>query len=441
MGLRANERRTFEYFLLQAAPRLAGSFDQEFWCRSVLQQAQTEPCIRDALLCISYLHESPRYLTTFLVAEQQQSPIWSILGRPSAEHSPKMNEFRQGLPQIMGNLPPIQVKMPTLDKSVQASLKHYNDAMSAVRERIHTGRLSPMLALQTCLLFIFIEIMQDNIHNVVNLLIQAEGIMRSDMTPVTRDEKALYKELNRMIFQSCSSAAVFGWQQRPTITHINAVFDVAAEYTTMAEANDAFFEWILECQRTLCEIEGIPLPSGMSELTEVVNTGHRKAFVQCLYDQEFEANRSNPNMRSSSDSKRTLPEQQSLLQKLHQWYAAFLRTPRSQEGHVLCLEMYYRVAIIWISTWNCDQQKDFDQFTELFQQIVGLAERYVRKVQIEKSVYTLGTGVLGPLTATAWKCRAPLLRRKATRLMWELPSTRECVWYVRDSETSAVVSC
>jgi hypothetical protein len=316
-----------------------------------------------------------------------------------------------------------------LDESLQSSLKHYNKAMSGVREKLQASKLSPMLALQTCLLFMCIEIMQDNLQNVVGLLNQAERIMRSSTAELTKDEKSLYKALNRIVIQSTASAAWFGWNQRPVITPINPVFDAVTEYTTMAEAKDGLFEFINEAQHTLCEINGI-LPGEFSEVTESAGNGHKKGFVQCLFDQEFEANRSNSNMRQPSLSRRTFEEQQRLHASLRQWYTAFKNTSPSQEDHVLCLEIHYRVAIIWISTWNCDQQDDFDQFTELFQQIVDLAERYVRRVQIDKSVYTLGTAVLGPLSATAWKCRVPLIRRKAARLMWEIPSTRECVWYV-----------
>ena len=50
LGLREGDRRTFDFFLTWAAPRLAGSLDKDFWCRHVLQLAQAEPLVLDSLL-------------------------------------------------------------------------------------------------------------------------------------------------------------------------------------------------------------------------------------------------------------------------------------------------------------------------------------------------------------------------------------------------------
>ena len=124
-----------------------------------------------------------------------------------------------------------------------------------------------------------------------------------------------------------------------------------------------------------------------------------------------------------------LHQDQSRLQtRFRQWHAALIRTPGYEHQSTRALEMSYHTAFIWISTWACAQQTEFDAFTEHFEQIIRLAKLHIQHLRVEKPTYSVETAVLGPLFFTAVKCRVPLLRREAVRLMWEMPSMKEGVW-------------
>lgn len=53
----SDERRSFEFFLLNTAPQLAGDFECAFWERLLLQTVHHEPAIRHVTVALGSLHE------------------------------------------------------------------------------------------------------------------------------------------------------------------------------------------------------------------------------------------------------------------------------------------------------------------------------------------------------------------------------------------------
>lgn len=156
LGLQENEPRTFDYFLSVTAPHLAGALDKDFWCGQVLQVAQSEPIVVDALLAISILYEHPQFMKSFYPP-----------GDPDKSTDPK---YQNGVVNIAHPA----FSRPPIDQHHASALMHYNRAMRRFKERMNEGTATPLLALLTCALFICTEVIRDNVFG--GLVLFTQGI-------------------------------------------------------------------------------------------------------------------------------------------------------------------------------------------------------------------------------------------------------------------------
>lgn len=117
-----DERRQLDFFISHAAPRLAGNFDQDFWCGSVLQAAQHEPVILDCLLAISTLYEHPQYVISYQSKGETRQAAFELVGR--TEKSPHGDA---------GAL---------IDLNHAKALKYYNRAIKGFRQQMNDGTVS-----------------------------------------------------------------------------------------------------------------------------------------------------------------------------------------------------------------------------------------------------------------------------------------------------------
>ena len=92
--------------------------------------------------------------------------------------------------------------------------------------------------------------------------------------------------------------------------------------------------------------------------------------------------------------------------------------------------MYWGVCYILLMTCTSPFQSAFDEYTERFSTIIDHAEQ-VLKYGAERSTgqqaLMFETGVIPPLYFCTTKCRDPLLRRRALRLMRGI-SPRDSLW-------------
>ncbi|KAH7068818.1 hypothetical protein BKA63DRAFT_422818 [Paraphoma chrysanthemicola] len=113
-----NNVHYLEFYHRRAATTLSSRFDKEFWARTPLQMAQSELCVRHALLALSYLNKS---------------------------ESGTLKDARSSLANV--------VKHKTL-------LTHYNKAVNLLVARMSHPSFSLEVGLVCCLLFIAIELMR-----------------------------------------------------------------------------------------------------------------------------------------------------------------------------------------------------------------------------------------------------------------------------------------
>lgn len=111
-----------EFYHRCAAPTLSSKFDNEFWSRTVLQMAQSEFAVRNALIALGYLLRtesgSLKHARSGLVAAQQRKTF----------------------------------------------LSHYNKSVRCLVDRIAVSSYVSEVVLVACLLFICIEFLRGNYH-------------------------------------------------------------------------------------------------------------------------------------------------------------------------------------------------------------------------------------------------------------------------------------
>lgn len=133
--------------------------------------------------------------------------------------------------------------------------------------------------------------------------------------------------------------------------------------------------------------------------------------------------------------------QQGLLSGLSQWNIAFTLlaavTP-SDGGWVTTqqlLRLYYHAAVIWVSTALDSAELAYDAHISAFATIISIATSVLNSKASTSEARPFGfeTELIAPVYWTAAKCRHPLLRRAALRLLMrdELKERKENLWYGR----------
>ncbi|KAH7309776.1 hypothetical protein B0I35DRAFT_358733 [Stachybotrys elegans] len=140
--------------------------------------------------------------------------------------------------------------------------------------------------------------------------------------------------------------------------------------------------------------------------------------------------------------------QQRLLSQFSRWNIAFTMLsasmPANKPSHPgiqHLLHIYYNASIIWISTALQPLQLAYDAHIGAFANIISHASAIINTHTFALSGYfSFETEIIGPIYWTAIKCRHPLLRRAALRLLLndKIKERREGLWYTR--ETAAVAS-
>ena len=130
-----------------------------------------------------------------------------------------------------------------------------------------------------------------------------------------------------------------------------------------------------------------------------------------------------------------LSQRQSLLDKLMQWKASFTaissRTPDVNTDWIgSYLLMYWAVCYTSLATCVSLRETSFDDYMDYFAEIVEHATVYLGHSAQSTKVQLLSSsdpGVIPPLYFCATKCRDPILRREALRLMRQAPR-QENLW-------------
>lgn len=357
--------------------RGAGFDAAELWGGPVIQLAISQPAVRHALLALSSLHE--------------------------------------------------RVSMPRSVRALHGgggtafAYAEYGKAITAVRSWGTATAEPAVVPLLVCILFICIEFLGSYEDAALVHILQGRQIL-SRLNP---DDPSPAMDLVRRVLAPMYarlSLTSFTFGMRPEripegFTHIRPgaggrQAEVPLVFETLKEARDSMF-WLVD--------EGLRL-----------STSGKPAVFNPATDPE--------EMRMLVDW------QEWLLGQLRRWDAAFtvLKTtlPMDMNGGVGerttralqdLLLMYYHTSVVWASTALTPHEAAYDNYTPSFSAIVSHASSVIAassSAQDSSVAFTFESEIIPPVFWAATKCRHPLLRRAALRLLGraEVKHRREGLW-------------
>lgn len=360
---RNQERRAFHFFFHKISPLLAGTLDADLWRGAVLQISRSQPAIWDAVNAISCLYEHPQFSDTPPVA-----PI---------------------------------IKRPITDPNHRLALSWYSRALSNIRNQLqkqHT--LDPTVALLSCILFICIEFLQENVQEALQLYRQGLQLI-SNLSPVMISGSALWE--NRTLFLD-TIAPVF---------YRLGTFSIFYGYGPPGE-------WPM------------PPPHGsptyFQSLSDARNALHTLIVDVITFNRV--STQSSPRDAEMTESLRA--KQAGLRLRLLEWHQAIVRLERrfranwnaTHYGTYSLLQMARANIFIVVETSLDQDETAYDRYLHLFKEIIEYAPSAIAATNGHDETrppFTFELGASYPLFFAAEKCRDPKLRREALALLLQTP--------------------
>lgn len=156
--------------------------------------------------------------------------------------------------------------------------------------------------------------------------------------------------------------------------------------------------------------------------TQIENHGAFKALRSFFHRLE-----PGPSSKMSSNLEDLISQKSELLSQLDRWREDLrlllkrLEKEQQRPAAVSYLQMYYLTSLVLLSTRLETTESMFDDFTEVFRELLHHAEIYVRATAAEPPNFTFEIGAVMPLFLIASKCRVPSVRRQALDLMLQCP--------------------
>lgn len=361
------ERRSFDFYRDRTASALAHTLDSTFWTEFILQISHSEPAVRHALVAIGALNERLRSSTGELSLSNQ-------------------------------------------DRSLKLALSSYNKAIKHLTKQMQHGE-SDLIALLTCILFICVEFLQDNIAEALTLVHQGCAILRGQQTLTDQKDED---------HKSQSQQVMIDHQVMPMFSRLTVLSALCGRPATLN---------IAEVDSQVDSFQFTDLRGARSLLYVLMEQGHaiiRKADACKWAEGE----------NSALESLRV--EHSTLRAKLGLWHYRFtqlqtdlelLRSTRLIQA-VSLLSMYFTTTSIWHATCLERAQISYDVHRPQFKQILEAAELYINLSEGQPQseiLFTFEMGLVPPLYFTAARCRFPALRRRAVALMRRAPG-KEGMW-------------
>ncbi|OCL06271.1 hypothetical protein AOQ84DRAFT_256279, partial [Glonium stellatum] len=362
-----DEHRSFHYFRHQAVDNISGYFELPFWDYLALQASCSEPCVRYALLALSSLHE--------------------FYGITSLESQFSATEKAKLLKRL--------------------ALKQYIKAIGLLTDNLSTKQPPLQVILISCLIFIWIEFLQDNLDT-------ALGHLKSGLQ--------LLNELQNSPHPRCVDepvARLFTRLHTQVTVHGNSSFDHNSSNAIL--------------------LSMVPngLPIAFRDMFEARYSLDSELAIIFRFHRQTE----NPTFIQYRLTHHPFPDPLSLeaicqshLNNLQKWQTAFQRMKAAssedrdekQSIALAQLEIQYLLVANTLQTLFTSQMI-YDNFHADFERMLSLAERLVLTTKEKFYIFAFDTGALAPLFYLVLKCPNLELRRKAIDLLKQAPS-REGMW-------------
>jgi hypothetical protein len=365
------ELRALQHFRTRTGPALSASFDCDFWNTVVLQVSVTQDPVRSAIIALSCLHES--------------------------------------FEETRGNVDLVR----HVDSNHVLALQQYNKAVYQTAQMLNLqDTTSCRVALISCLLFICLELIQDNYTISINHLIgglrmllycERAAISLSSQPSLSLLHENLKKFFGRIVVQTMFMGDTH-FDVRVIPKHSQA--DNPTSFASVTEARDVLDTVFLSVYPFLHLVKGEP--------------DHNNGKIY----------------------------QKTLLNRLQAWYHLFRELETKSQGKLTAkditgirlLEIHYTCLSIMIDTSLDPSQYFLETPASVFLQIVTLVENLLDQQTKSSSPfdnappfrlphYSFDLGVIGPLFYIAVKCWNSVLRKKVISLLQhpKIPH-REGIW-------------
>lgn len=367
------------------APISVGHVDARFWQDLVPQLAHTYEFVWDTLVCLGSLHEHVDYMSI----------------KPNFDSA---------------------IVAKVTNQEHQRALRVYNRAITNVRRLADRGEIDESVVILSYMLFASVEFQQRNVKAGNDLMKRCCKILAGNLTSLSTKQYSITGQaVHEVITPFVLTKAVVTATMRNTLPSHWAVNDEVG--TSISEA----------------------VPSTVRAFNEA------RDQLNSLMDASFEVLRHAeffPNVKDNHPSKVSfLSQRQSILYQLIQWEASLTATsnliPDVETDWIRSyMLMYWTVCYISLATCISLRQTSFDEYMDHFAGIIEHATVYLRRSARSTNVKLLSSsdpGVVPPLYFCATKCRDPVLRREALRLIRHAPLQEDLCAFVAPARVVATV--
>ncbi|TQV99017.1 hypothetical protein V2A60_007292 [Cordyceps javanica] len=283
----------------------------------------------------------------------------------------------------------------------------YGKSIAALRQwKASDGPTIPLLA---CVLYTCMEFLLDNEQAARMHILEGRKLLGSLNDDSSLAVEMVKRDLVPMYTRLGLAAFLYGGNPPGVPEHLRPSVAPAAKFESIAEARTALYHLLDEALR-------------------FSTTARPKIYAGNL----------------DPDSLETLAStQQDLLSRLSHWHVIFivltsgLKMTQGNTCTQSLLLIYYNTATIWVSMALSREELAYDGFMPAFSTIISLASAIITGAQRGSPLHSFSfeTELIAPIYWTVQKCRHPLLRRAAVKLLMkdELKNRRENLWHSNEA--------
>lgn len=364
------ERRAFDYFIHNMAGIFVPAVDARFWKDLIPCLCQTYSFVWDIVVCCSILTEHGSY-SSLTATSDSMNPMKVI----THEH--------------------------------RRALKHYNQAISNVRQLAHYDQADESLMVLSYILFASVEFVQQNVKTGNDLVRKCCKILAHNLTS-TNDRQysaasqAVHQVVTPFVLRRGIVIATFGNSSQPQgvteqDTSNSNVGALLSRFSELDEARTVLIGLMHDCYNIIRHADFLP---------QLKDNDSRKILF--------------------------MSQRQSLLNGLMQWKASFIALSRDMldgeaEWTSSYMMTYWTVCYVSLAACVSPFETTFDNYMHHFAEIIRYGT-ICSKASIKSSTLPgFEAGLVAPFYFCATKCRHPILRREALRLLRLVPKP-EGLW-------------
>ena len=326
----------------------------------------------------------------------------------------------------------------------RSSLLQYTKAVKILSSALASSQASEQSTLITCLLFIWIEMLQGNLDAALQHLKSGLGIIVTAGSNVPMCLYDMYTRLHAQARLHGSPSSKFNTQVAPRCTagledRLQQINDLTEARQSLGAIQEAFY----------LQVREIKIATGNSKVSKPPEADEqicRRSVLLIRHVYRPLSSTSPPATRmygpEGPETTAAYVHIDELRLKVLRWQARFAALTNAKSGsqHAMAAAMLQLQALhlsMMIEGVLSQSEMEYDRHRDTFGCMLALAESILRPVPATSfAMLPLEAGVIPPLFMVALKCRDMKLRRQAISLL-ELAPEQECMWRRDDVVTFA----